>query len=693
MAKSEKPAARPPGGVVLRVARQAGVVLLFLVVAAAGTVSGLLFAYGDDIPEIRALEDYQPSTITRLLARDGRVVGEFATERRVVVGYDEIDPVLRQAIIATEDGTFERHLGINIPRTVAAVLRNVRFGENYGASTITQQVARLLFLQQAYMEGGIFVRSGLRGKERKVKEWLLALQLEKRFTKREIFAFYANQSNLGPGIYGVEAAARAYFGKPARDLTLAEAASIAATFQTPSRLSPFANPGQNVDRRNSIVLRRMVAEGFITDAQAAEAAAQPLVVQPAPAADRALAPYFAEEIRQRLERSYGADVLYQAGLQVQTTLDVEMQQAANLALDRGLRAIDKRRKGYRRPARSLQDGAPGSVVLEPEPLVDGALVAIDNRTGEIRAMVGGNSFARSKFNRAVQAQRQVGSVFKPIVYAAAIDRGFTAVSIFVDEPVAYQVGPGQPPYSPQNYDRQFVGPVTLRYALEQSRNIPAVKAMADLGPEQVVAYAARFGFARPFQPLLSTALGAGEATLLDVTSAYSVFPNQGLRMTPYSVVSVVDRRGRVLEEHRPEAHEAIRADTAFVLTHLMRGVVQRGTAAAAASLNWPLAGKTGTVNDNTDAWFVGFDPTITVGVWVGYDEKKPIGPNETGSTAALPIWMDFMRAYIELRGDRANPPRFGAPANIVFVTLASGATEAFISGTQPQEDLQASGNR
>jgi penicillin-binding protein 1A len=686
MAERDDPAARPRGGALRRVARQAGIVLLFLVVAAAGAFSGLLFAYADDMPEIRALDDYQPSTITRLLARDGRVVGEFATERRLVVGYDEIDPVLRHAIIATEDGTFERHLGINIARTVAAVLRNVLLGEHYGASTITQQVARLLFLQQEYMAGGIFVRSGLRGKERKIKEWLLALQLEKRFTKREIFAFYANQSNLGPGIYGVEAAARAYFGKPARDLTLAEAASIAATFQTPARLSPFANPGQNVARRNTVVLRRMAAEGFITEAQAAEAAAQPLDVQPAPAAGRALAPYFAEEIRQRLERSYGADALYQAGLQVQTTLDVEMQQAANAALERGLRAIDTRRAGARPPPRS-QTGQPG--VVEQEPGVDGAIVVVDNATGEIRAMVGGYSFARSKFNRAVQAERQIGSIFKPIVYAAAIDRGLTPVSIFVDEPVAFDVGPGQPPYSPQNYDRTFVGPITLRQALEQSRNIPAVKAMADLGADQVAAYAARFGFARPFQPFLSTALGAGEATLLDVTSAYSVYPNQGVRMTPYAVVSVTDRGGHVLEEHRPEAREAIRADTAFVVTHLMRGVVQRGTAASAASLNWPLAGKTGTVDDNTDAWFVGFDPDITVGVWVGHDEKRPIGRNETGATAALPIWIDFMRAYLEGRGDRANPPEFVAPGNIVFVTLPSGITEAFISGTQPQDDFQA----
>jgi penicillin-binding protein 1A len=509
----------------------------------------------------------------------------------------------------------------------------------------------------------------------------------------------------------------------------------------------------------------MVNEGFITRAEADAAAARPLVIQPAPASSDGLAAHFAEQIRQGLERTYGADVLYQAGLRVQTTLDADLQRAANRALDRGLRTIDKRRTGYRRAARnlidevtdpsrftsdrwrrsaagdvvpavvtaapqdgnalvrigstevalaragyawtrrtspaalfrvgdvievevrSLKDGAPGTIVLEQVPLLEGAIVAIENRSGQILAMVGGHSFARSKFNRAVQAQRQVGSVFKPFLFTAAVDRGYTPVSVFIDEPIAMDVGPNQAPYSPQNYDRTFEGPVTLRRALEQSRNIPAVKAMAELGPQQVVDFAARFGFRQRFQPFLSTALGAGEATLIDVTSAYSVYPNQGLRMRPYSVVSVADREGNILEEHRTEPHDAIRADTAFVMTHLLRGVVQRGTAAAAASLEWPLAGKTGTVDDNTDAWFVGFDPDITVGVWVGYDEKKTIGANETGSTAALPIWIDVMRAYIDARGDRANPPQFEAPGNIVYVTLASGLTEAFISGTQPQDDF------
>jgi penicillin-binding protein 1A len=333
--------------------------------------------------------------------------------------------------------------------------------------------------------------------------------------------------------------------------------------------------------------------------------------------------------------------------------------------------------------RELDGDAPTTLALEQSPLVEGALLAIDNETGQVRAMVGGLDFNRSKFNRATQARRQVGSLFKPIVYTAAIDRGFTPVSVFVDEPVSYQPGPNQPPYEPLNYDRKFEGPVTLRHALEDSRNIPAVKAMEAIGPPEVVRYAKQFGFKGDYQPFLSLALGAAEATLVEVTSAYTAFPNRGVRMEPYSIVSITDREGNVLEETRPNGREAVRADTAFIMTNLLHGVVLHGTGEAAKVLDWPLAGKTGTMDDYTDAWFVGFDPKITVGVWVGYDEKKPLGNGETGAQAALPIWIDFMRAYLDARGDRNAPPTFDAPGNIVFVTLDSGSSEAFINGTQP----------
>ncbi len=755
----EEPRSR---GLLRSAVKHAGLAILFVIAALLGTVSGVLFAFSDDLPQISALDDYRPNTITRLLARDGQVIGEFATERRVVVGYDDLAPSLRQAIIATEDAGFEQHFGLSVTRILITMVNDVIKGQLAGASTITQQLARNLF--PIGFDKTV---------ERKIKEAILSIQIEKRYTKREILTFYANQIYFGHGAYGVEAAARLYFDKPASDLSVEESATIAAIIQAPERLSAFVDPKRTITRRN-YVLSRMAEEGYLTQDEAAELAQRPLVLLGQPTPERSIAPYFVEEIRQALEAEYGAKALYEAGLSVQTTLDADLQEIANAAIDRGLRRLDKRRAGFRAPRRNvlaeghtltrfttdrwklpvlegdivpavvldvegagLERGAaririgdqealltrPGfawtrrseasrlfkrgdlievevtkmagaeitQVALEQPPLVEGALLAIDNRTGQVRAMVGGFSFARSKFNRATQARRQMGSAFKPIVFTAAVDRGFTPVSVFIDEPVSYDVGPNQPPYEPRNYDRQYEGPVTLRRALEQSRNIPAVKAMHELGVRQVMTYAERFGFPADMPAYLSSALGAAEATLLDVTSAYSAFPNQGMRMLPYSIVTVSDREGNLLQENRPAAREAVRADTAFVMTNLLRGVVQRGTGAAAASLNWPLAGKTGTVDDYTDAWFVGFDPNITVGVWVGYDEKKPIGNGETGTTAALPIWTEFMRGYIEARGDRTDVPEFEAPGNIVFVTLESGIREAFINGTQPSEEVLPAG--
>jgi penicillin-binding protein 1A len=553
-------------------------------------------------------------------------------------------------------------------------------------------------------------------------------------------------------------------------LSLEEAATIAGIIQGNARQSPFVNP-EATRRRRNYALDRMADEGFITEEVAEATKAKPIVTAGDPFRDSSVAPYFLEEVRKHLEAQYGARALYQSGLTVKTGLDTKLQQAANKAVDRGLRRVDKRR-GFRKPRRNVLaekqtidgvkvdrwlrrmsdgdvvpavvrsvddttahlrigalsadltragmqwtnkkspkeilkvgdvidveltkiEGNTATVMLEQTPILEGALVAIDNHTGQVLAMVGGYSFSRSKFNRATQAHRQMGSTVKPILYTAAIDRGLTATTILIDEPTTFDAGAGQPPYAPRNYDRKFMGPLTLRRALEQSRNIPSVKIIDMLGPTQVAAYAKKFGFAQDFRPYLSMALGAQEVTLLEITSAFSAFPNHGIRMEPYLFESINDRDGSLLEERRPQPKDAIRADTAFVMTNLMQGVVQHGTAAAANALNWPLAGKTGTVDDNTDAWFVGFDPNITVGVWMGNDEKKPIGYNETGTTAALPMWIEFMKAYIELYGDRENPPKFEPPGNIVFMPVdrntgepasaesASVQNEAFISGTQP----------
>jgi penicillin-binding protein 1A len=753
---------------IVRFARQAGVAALFITAALAGTLSGVLFAYADDLPQISALDDYVPNTITRVIGRDGALLGEFATERRVVIGYQDIPLRLRQAVLAAEDAQFFEHVGLSGQRILLTLIKDAMERRlAAGASTLTQQLTRKLFLTDE------------KTWERKVKEALLAIQIEKRYTKEEIFTFYCNQMYFGHGAYGVEAASQLYFRKSAKDLALEEAALIAGILQGNVRQSPYVNP-EAARRRRNYALDQMAEERFVSREEAEAAKKKPIVTRGEPGQETSFAPYFLEEVRKYLEAKYGAKALYENGLVVRTSLDPDLQRAANAAIDNGLRQVARRRGAWRKPARNIlteghsiegfkhdrwsraiaegdivpavvvdvdprdkRDGAarvrferftaeltrpsfqwtrrqhaadlvqvgdlidvrvtkvgdagkPPTVTLEQAPMVEGALVAIDNHTGEIVSMVGGFSFARSKFNRATQAYRQMGSTFKPFLYTAAIDRGLTPSTMLVDTPVSFDAGAGQPPYSPHNYDGKYVGPVTLRSALEHSRNVPAVRVMEMLGPRQVVAYSKRFGFPEDFPPYLSTALGAAEATLLEVTSAYSAFPNHGIRLQPFQILSVLDRDGNLLEDHRPVPRDAIRADTAFVLTNLLRGVVQRGTAAAAASLDWPLAGKTGTVDDYTDAWFVGFDPNITVGVWVGYDEKKPIGSGETGAVTALPIWMDFMKAYIARRGDRANPPQFEPPGNIVFLPVnrdtgepvdddGGGISEAFIAGTQPNK--------
>ena len=751
--------------IAIRYARHAGIVALFVAVALLGTLTGVLFAYSGDLPEVSALDNYSPNTITRVLGKDNQLVGEFAVERRVVIHYDDIPENLRQAILAAEDGDFFQHAGLSISRMMLALVRDVvSSGRVPGGSTLTQQLARNLFATN------IGFTIGDRSWERKVKESLVAVQIEKRYTKPEIFTMYCNQIYFGHGAYGVEAASQLYFRKPAKDLALEEAATIAGIIQGNVRQSPFVNP-EATRRRRNYALDRMAQEGFITEAVARETKDKPIVVAGDPTADTSQAPYFLEEVRKHLEASYGAKALYESGLTVRTALDLRLQQAANRAVDQGLRRVDKRR-GFRKPRRNVVaegrtvdnfkhdrwarrmvagdivpavvrsvdaagaqlrigalqglltkagiqwtrrtspselfkvgdlidvqltaiEGTTATVTLEQTPLLEGALVAIDNHTGQVLAMVGGYSFGRSKFNRATQAYRQMGSTVKPILYTAAIDRGLTPTTILVDEPTNFDAGAGQPTYQPRNYDRKFEGRITLRHALEQSRNIPSVKIIQMLGPGQVASYAKKFGFAQQFRPFLSMALGAQEVTLMEITSAFSAFPNHGIRMQPFLSQAITDREGGLLEETRPQPKDAIRADTAYVMTSLLRGVVQRGTAASALSLNWPLAGKTGTVDDNTDAWFIGFDPNITVGVWLGHDEKKPIGGNETGATAALPMWIDFMKTYLDLYADREHPPTFDPPGNIVFMTVdrdtgdvtsdtnARAITEAFISGTQP----------
>ena len=776
--------------------RRALVLGAFAVAALLGVLSGVLFAYSPDLPEISELDGYTPGTITRIHDRSGVLIGEFATERRLLLSYDEIPELFRNAIIAAEDGDFFNHVGFNIPRIVMTMVSNVLKGDltAAGASTITMQLARNVTLRGESL--------GLEKTwQRKLREAYYTFHIEKRYTKREILTLYVNQMWLGTSshsAYGVEAASRLYFGKAAHELELGEAAMIAGIHQTPSRQSPLVNIELAESRRN-YALQRMATEGYVSAEEATEAMAQPIRLAERTVRSNSIAPYFIEEVRQHLEKEYGVTRLYEEGLSVHTTLDARLQVAANKAVADGLRAHDKRR-GFRTPERNVLDEAdveasteaaeealaayknsrwvfamgaedivpavvtsvdrdamqvrfgpytttvvpkgmralpsggtegfrgigrtpadqlvrPGDLIeikitaldtidtdgnelaeptieaeLEQEPLAEGALLAIENQTGRILVMVGGYDFERSKFNRATQAYRQLGSLFKGVLYAAAVDQGFTAASIVLDEPISYDVGPGQAPYEPTNYDHTYEGPITLRRAVEKSRNVPAVWMMNQIGPETVVDFARRLGFTSPIPPFLSVALGSAEATLLEVTSAYSAFPNRGTRMVPYQIERIVDRAGDVLETGRPVPKDALRPDTAYIMVSLMRGVVQRGTGVRASRLGWPLGGKTGTMDEYTDAWFVGFGPDITVGVWVGYDEKKTLGDAEEGARVALPIWIDFLRAHVE---GREAPGGFLPPDNIVFRSIdpmtgevtepwSSGALqESFIAGTEP----------
>ena len=681
--------------------------ILVLTAAFLGTMAGLLIVYSTDLPQISDLERYRPSTITELYDDQGKQIGSFALQRRVLGSYEDFPKVLRDAIISTEDKTFETHWGINFWRVFGATYRDITSGSRaQGASTLTMQLSRNLFL------------SPERHFSRKVQEAILALQIERRFTKQQIFTMYCNQIFLGHGVYGFEAGAQYYFNKPAKDLKLEEAALLAGLPKAPVSYSPINFPDRALKRRN-LVINNLLEDAKVTAEEAgrAKTTALHLNIQP----DLSPAPYFVEEVRRYLEKKYGTDQVHEGGLRVYTSLDLDLEKSATQAVLDGLAAYERRHgwKGalknvvqngeavskyqdpdWQKPAavgdyvhalvvdvglqfckikfgkhsatlgpteiawtgrklpknmlavgdiiyvRVLAFNTDGSarVSLEQDSGAQGALLAIDNATGDIKAMVGGRDYDQSKFNRATQAERQVGSSFKPFVYTAAIDQGAEPDDIILDAPTTFNSAGTA--YTPRNFDRKFEGNITLRHALAESRNVPAVKLAQKVGMPTVADYARRFGITSPILPFLPVALGAADLTLYEQTSAYTVFPNDGLRIEPRYIRKVTDYEGHVLEEDFPDAKDVVSQRTARTMVSLLEGVVTHGTGASAKKLKHPVAGKTGTTNDYTDAWFIGFTPSVTCGVWVGFDEKKHLGDNETGGHAALPIWIDFMRAVV-----------------------------------------------
>jgi penicillin-binding protein 1A len=682
------------------------IAFLLLCSIALGAACGLLFVYASDLPEIRALETYRPNVVTEIYADDGQMVGSFALQRRILMTYEQCPKILYNAVSSIEDQHFEDHWGIDFPRIAGAAYRNLIKGRRAeGASTITMQLAGNLFLDRSD-----------RTFRRKMQEMLLSLQIERRYTKPQIFTMYSNQVYLAHGNYGFAAASQFYFGKPVTDLKLQEAALLAGMVRGPI-YSPLNDPQRALGRRN-LVLRRMQEEGKITPSEEAAAKKTPLGLHiQYPRND--LAPYFFEELRKYLESTYGTEAVHERGLRVYTTLNVGMQRAANLAVRDGLHAYDRRHgwrgglpnilkdnlgtlesyedddwrrpiekggyvtglvmavddkyatikigtyravisasdfawTGRKKPSELLKVGdlaqfsiqelreSTARVQVEQQPAPQAAMVAIDNPTGEIKALVGGYSFEDSKFNRATQAVRQVGSSFKIYVYADAIQKGASPFDTILDAPFTTISG-GQP-YSPRNYDEKFEGNITLRRALAGSRNIPAVKLAEKIGIGSVVETARRFGITTPMPPYLPLALGSADMKLIEHVSAFTVFPDDGIRIDPHMIRRVTSYDGALLEEARPSIHEVVPPEVAHTMTAMLEEVVQFGTGIAAKQLKRPAAGKTGTTQDYTDAWFIGFTPQITSGVWVGYDDKQiSLGKKETGARAALPIWLEFMQ--------------------------------------------------
>jgi len=725
--------------------------ILVLFSAGAGALGGLVFVYSSDLPKVRELEDYRPDVMTEIYADDGTAIGSFALEHRVIVTYDQIPPILRNAVIAIEDRHFESHWGVDVLGIIRAALKDVtKWRKTQGASTLTQQLSRMLFLTPD------------KSFRRKFQEMLLAIQIERYFTKSQIFTMYANQVDLGHGNFGFEAAAQFYFGKHLNELTLPEAAVLAGIPRSPTAYSPITHPEAARGRRDQ-VLRAMLETGKINSTQLHEALAAPLGLD-IQRWNYTVAPYFVEEVRQFLERKYGSEAVREKGLRVYTTLNIKTQEAAEETLKKGLRDDDKRR-GWRGPEKNilkehlltagglpvttesyvdddwkrppdagdLIDGlvmevkadyaevrfgkvtaritppdfawtrkqapadlfVPGDVdlflikevkgdaakaTLDQEPDVQGAVLAIDNATGGIKAMVGGYDWTESKFNRAVQAERQVGSSFKVYVYSQAILDGTSPFDTVVDAPVSYSTSSGV--WAPHNYDDKFEGVITVLHALAESRNVPAVRTLARIGVDKVIKLCRKFGITSRLVPNLPLALGASDLTLLEHTSAFTTFPNDGVHIAPRMVTRVTNYDGRLIDEYPAEVTDVIPASTARIMVSMLREVFNSGTAVSgrAFAAKYPVAGKTGTTNDFTDAWFLGFTPSLTCGVYVGFDDHRTLGPKEEGARVALPIWLDFMGQMLKdaPAEDFPHSPLLKSPEQVKEI-LANAEPERLLS--------------
>lgn len=638
---------------------------LFAVLIGGGV--GFLIFSAWDLPEVHTLEQYRPSITSRVYSDDNKLLAEFFLENRTPVAFSEVPDLLIKALIAAEDNQFYSHHGID-PRGIArALYRNIRARRiTEGGSTLTQQLAKILFLTPE------------RSFTRKLKEMTLALRIEQTYTKQEILSLYLNQIYFGSGAYGVEAAAQIYFGKRARDLNLPECALLAGLPRSPKYYSPFKS-AESAAARRAYVLNRMAAAGVVSREQAEEAKKIPLPIQTTVKAGGP-APYFVEYVRQKVEDRFGSSILYSGGLNIYTSINEELQSYAEQAVAAGIVKIESRHKRH--------NGSP----------LQAALLAIDPANGRVRAMVGGRDFGQSQFNRAWQALRQPGSVFKPIIYTAALDRGFGASDLLDDTPLTIKLDRNRK-WKPENFSRTYQGKVTLQRALLQSLNVPTIRLLEKIGINETIELARKFGITSRLGPYLSLALGSSDVTLAELTAAYAVFANHGIKLGPVSVLMITDSTGRVIYQNDALPSQVIKPETAYLTTYLLKGVIERGTGWNARELGRPAAGKTGTTNDYRDAWFIGYTPQLVTGVWVGYDNQASIGPKETGARAALPIWLDFMKKAHSGR----ETEDFTAPEGIIFKQIdprtgllstescKQSVREAYLPGTEPRQFCEDTG--
>jgi penicillin-binding protein 1A len=628
-----------------------------------GIIVGAIVALTSDLPQIRSLESYKPAAITRIFSTDEVLLAELFSEKRDPVPLQMVPEALKAALIATEDRNFYRHSGVDIKGILRAIIRNIGAGEYVeGASTLTQQLAKTLFL------------TAKKTLIRKLKEAFLAFQLERRYTKYEILEFYLNQVYFGSGAYGVESASRIFFGKSVKDLSLSECALIAGMPRAPSRYSPLVNKSL-AKRRRDIVLRQMRDIEIINEAEYRQGIKEP--VDLSKTKRRSIkAPYFVEYIKQSLEATVGVSRSYREGLIIHTTLVYKLQSVAEQAVAKGLSALEKRMRQNR--------------IQLPQPQC--ALVALDVQTGGIVSMVGGSDFYISPFNRSSSARRQAGSAFKPIVFALAIERGFPQHRMILDAPVAFRGAKKGEEWRPENFSKTYHGEMTLRHALSISENIPAVRLIEMLGPTSVAQFAHTLGITSTLNANLTLALGTSGISLLELTAAYGVFSNRGQWIEPYGILEILDRTGRIIWQARPKKKMAMSRTGAAIMANLLEAVVNEGTGRKARIIGRPIAGKTGTTNDFKDALFVGFSPSIAAGVWVGQDSFVSLGDRETGARAALPIWIDFMKVAIV----DAPLQYFDIPDDVVSIRIdpltgrsvsendSRGVVALFKKGTEPK---------